>query len=55
MQGESYKIDRDAQGDIKQFLAMEQNGIANLINIVNQDMRDLNLISEGLREMRKLR
>lgn len=51
VKNEKYKMDPQAQEDIKQFLKMEQNGIQNLINIINKDMKDLKIICEGLSKM----
>jgi len=48
---ENYTVDPKAQEDIKQFLTMEQNGISHLVNIVNQDLKDLKIISEGMSEV----
>ncbi|KAJ8979279.1 hypothetical protein NQ317_009893 [Molorchus minor] len=45
-----YLIDADALEDIKQFLKMQQSGIAQLINIVNTDMQSLKIIKEGLQQ-----
>lgn len=53
VQKECYKIDPNVQEDIKQFLSMEQNGISHLISIVNEDMKHLKIVSEGLLSMWK--
>lgn len=47
----NYRIDADAQDEIKQFLKMEQYGITQLIDIINNDMKCLKIISTGLREL----
>lgn len=48
---ERYKMEPNVQEDIKQFLKMEQNGIAHLINIINTDMKHLKIISDGLTKL----
>ncbi|XP_022910266.2 nucleoporin p54 [Onthophagus taurus] len=45
---ERYKMEPKVQDDVKQFLQMEQNGIAYLINVINNDLKDLKLIQYGL-------
>ncbi|XP_076253701.1 nuclear pore complex protein Nup54 [Rhynchophorus ferrugineus] len=51
----NYRIDADAQDEIKQFLRMEQYGITQLISIINNDMKCLKIISTGLRELAEKR
>ncbi|XP_050305929.1 nucleoporin p54 isoform X2 [Anthonomus grandis grandis] len=46
-----YRIDADAQEDIRQFLKMEQSGISQLVNIVNNDIKALQIISDGYKEL----
>ncbi|KAF2900896.1 hypothetical protein ILUMI_05301 [Ignelater luminosus] len=48
---ERYKMEPNVQEDIKQFLKMEQNGIAHLINIINTDMKHLKIIADGLAKL----
>lgn len=48
---EQYKLEPQAQEDIKQFLRMEQDGIAHLIHIINNDMMALKKISEGMTQL----
>ncbi|KAK5650352.1 hypothetical protein RI129_001381 [Pyrocoelia pectoralis] len=52
-QNQRYQMDVQVQEDIKQFLKMEQNGIAQLIKIINSDLKSLKLISDGLEKMLK--
>lgn len=49
--GEQYKMEPGVQEDIKQFLKMEQNGISHLVEIINNDLRDLKIISEGMNQI----
>lgn len=51
VKNEKYRMEPKAQDDIKQFLKMEQNGIAHLISIINQDLQDLKIISDGMQEL----
>lgn len=44
-------MDTKAQEDIKQFLHMQQQGIAELVKIVNEDLKDLKTIQDGLHEV----
>ncbi|XP_057668098.1 nucleoporin p54 [Diorhabda carinulata] len=46
----SYRLDAEAQEEIKQFLKMEQSGIAQLINIIQTDLKVLNIINDGLKQ-----
>lgn len=48
-----YQMDAQVQEDIKQFLKMEQNGIAQLIKIIHSDLKSLKVISEGLEKIIK--
>ncbi|XP_060524640.1 nucleoporin p54 [Cylas formicarius] len=52
---QKYRLDAEAQDEIKQFLKMEQHGISQLISIINNDMQALKLITEGLKEMEQQR
>ncbi|KAH1022783.1 hypothetical protein HUJ04_012128 [Dendroctonus ponderosae] len=46
-----YQVNADAQDEIKQFLKLEQNGISQLINIVDTDLKSLQIITDGLKEL----
>lgn len=48
---EHYQIDKTVQQDIRQFLKMEQNGISHLVDIINNDLKDLKIISDGMNEL----
>ncbi|CAH0553376.1 unnamed protein product [Brassicogethes aeneus] len=48
---QNYRVDADAQEEIKQFLKMEQNGISQLINIINGDLQSIKIINEGLQQV----
>lgn len=52
---EMYKMDSKAQEDIKQFLQMQQQGIAELVKIVHDDLRDLKIIQDGLNEANQMK
>nr|CAD7457776.1 unnamed protein product [Timema tahoe] len=41
---EKYTMDETVQDEVRQYLAMEQNGMAQLINIIQADMADLTTI-----------
>lgn len=45
---ERYSMDPSVQDDIKQFLVMEQNGMAHLIETIQTDMATLKIIKEGM-------
>ncbi|XP_069702368.1 nucleoporin p54 [Periplaneta americana] len=45
---ERYSMDPAIQDDIKQFLVMEQNGMAHLIETIQRDMSNLKIIKEGM-------
>ncbi|XP_074033237.1 nuclear pore complex protein Nup54 isoform X1 [Leptinotarsa decemlineata] len=47
----TYKLDVDAQDEIKQLLKMEQGGITQLINIIQNDLEALNIINTGMKQM----
>lgn len=49
--GEKYKIQPAVQEDIRQFLKLEHNGIAHLVEMINKDLRDLKIISEGMNQL----
>ncbi|CAH2002285.1 unnamed protein product [Acanthoscelides obtectus] len=46
-----YRLDTEAQEEIKQLLKMEHNGIAQLVNIIKGDLHALNTIQEGMKQM----
>lgn len=48
---ETYVLDPKVQEDVKQFLTMEQNGITHLISIINEDLKDLKVITGGMNEI----
>lgn len=48
---QQYRIDADAQDEIKQLLKMQQGGIGQLINIIHTDLQTLNIISEGMKQI----
>lgn len=48
---QNYRIDADAQEEIKQFLKMQQNGIGQLINIINNDLQSIKIINEGMKQI----
>lgn len=48
---EHYQVDPNVQQDIKQFLKMEQNGINHLVDIINNDLKDLKIITDGMKEL----
>ncbi|XP_066138209.1 probable nucleoporin Nup54 [Euwallacea fornicatus] len=50
-----YRVDADAQDEIKQFLRMEQNGISQLIDIVNTDQKSLEIVKSGMKELAEKR
>lgn len=52
---EAYQMDPNVQEDIKQFLMMQQQGIAQLVKIVNDDLNDLKIIQDGLNEVIQLK
>ncbi|GFG29847.1 hypothetical protein Cfor_00778 [Coptotermes formosanus] len=45
---ERYTMDPAIQDDIKQFLVMEQNGMAHLIETIQTDVASLKIIKEGM-------
>ncbi|KAJ8921691.1 hypothetical protein NQ315_010601 [Exocentrus adspersus] len=47
----NYRLDAEAQEEIKQFLKMQQNGIAQLINIINNDLQAIKIMNEGMKQM----
>ncbi|CAG9822399.1 unnamed protein product [Phaedon cochleariae] len=47
----NYRLDGEAQDEIKQFLKMEQNGISQLINIIQTDLEALNIINDGMKKI----
>lgn len=48
---QQYRIDSEAQEEIKQLLKMEQNGISQLMNIIRTDLQALNTISNGMKQI----
>lgn len=50
---QQYRIDADAQDEIKQLLKMQQGGISQLINIIHTDLQTLNIIGEGMKQILK--
>nr|CAH7743766.1 unnamed protein product [Callosobruchus chinensis] len=46
-----YRLDTEAQEEIRQLLKMEHNGIAQLVNIIKSDLQALNIIQEGMKQM----
>ncbi|CAG9768757.1 unnamed protein product [Ceutorhynchus assimilis] len=48
-----YNLVPETKDDIKQFLHMQQNAIAQLINIVASDLQSLQIITKGLKEMKE--
>nr|CAD7599427.1 unnamed protein product [Timema genevievae] len=48
---EKYTMDETVQDEVRQYLAMEQNGMAQLINIIQADMADLTTIKNGMMRM----
>ncbi|GLH05472.1 Putative nucleoporin Nup54, partial [Gryllus bimaculatus] len=47
-EAERYAMDPGVQEDIKQFLLMEQNGMAHLIDIIQNDLASLKIMKDGL-------
>lgn len=48
---ETYELDSKSQEEIKQLLQLQQQGIAELVKIVNADMDDLKTIRDGLNDV----
>ncbi|CAH1776827.1 unnamed protein product [Owenia fusiformis] len=46
----SYQVDNSVQGEIKQHLKQQQEGLQYLIEIIKDDFEDLKLIEQGLSE-----
>ena len=46
-----YKLIPETQGELKDFLQLQQNGISKLVDIVKEDMRSLNIMIEGMRQI----
>nr|CAI5859905.1 unnamed protein product [Callosobruchus analis] len=46
-----YRLDTEAQEEIKQLLRMEHNGIAQLVNIIKSDLQALSIIQEGMKQI----
>lgn len=45
---EQYRIEPAAKEDLRQFLKLEQKGIAEVVKMVNKDLKDLKIMQEGL-------
>lgn len=45
---EQYRINPEAQEDVRQFIQMEQTGIQKVVETINQDLKDLKTIQDGL-------
>ncbi|XP_011868731.1 PREDICTED: probable nucleoporin Nup54 [Vollenhovia emeryi] len=48
---ERYTMDPIAQDDIKTYLSMEQQGMAQLISTINADLESLKIIKDGMSEL----
>ncbi|RZC41236.1 Nup54 and/or Med3 domain containing protein, partial [Asbolus verrucosus] len=46
-----YKLLPESQGELKEFLQLQQNGISKLVDIVKEDMRSLNIMTDGMRQI----
>ncbi|RZF40093.1 hypothetical protein LSTR_LSTR002496 [Laodelphax striatellus] len=46
-----YVMDPTMQDDIRQYLMMEQNGMAHLIEVIQNDLHDLKLMKEGTKKL----
>jgi nuclear pore complex protein Nup54 len=46
-----YKLVPESQLELKDFLQLQQNGIAKLVDIVKEDSRSLNIMIEGMRQI----
>lgn len=47
---QQYRIDAEAQDEIKQLLKMQQGGISQLINVIHADLQTLDIISAGMKQ-----
>uniref|UniRef100_S4PS12 Putative nucleoporin Nup54 n=2 Tax=Pararge aegeria TaxID=116150 RepID=S4PS12_9NEOP len=45
---ERYHLDAGAQEDMKQFLSLQQRGMAHLLDTARKDLAALNTIAEGM-------
>ncbi|VVC89587.1 unnamed protein product [Leptidea sinapis] len=48
---ERYQLDPGAQEDVKQFLSLQQRGMAHLMETARQDLATLNTIAEGMSKL----
>jgi len=48
---ERYHLDPDAQEDVKQFLTLQQRGMAHLLDTARKDLAALNTIAEGMSKL----
>lgn len=48
---QTYRVDSEAQDEIKEFLTMEQNGINQLVSIVNSDLQAIKIMNDGMQQM----
>ncbi|XP_044257771.1 nuclear pore complex protein Nup54 [Tribolium madens] len=46
-----YKLVQESQAELKDFLQLQQNGISKLVEIVKEDMRSLNIMVDGMRQL----
>ncbi|XP_039289156.1 probable nucleoporin Nup54 isoform X1 [Nilaparvata lugens] len=46
-----YSMDPTMKDDIRQYLMMEQNGMAHLIEVIQNDLQDLKLMKEGTKKL----
>ncbi|XP_037300361.1 probable nucleoporin Nup54 isoform X2 [Manduca sexta] len=51
MTHERYQLDPDAQEDVKQFLTLQQRGMAHLLDTARKDLAALNTIAEGMAQL----
>ncbi|KAJ0181046.1 hypothetical protein K1T71_003131 [Dendrolimus kikuchii] len=48
---ERYQLDPGAQEDVKQFLSLQQRGMAHLMDMARKDLTALNTIAEGMAQL----
>lgn len=46
-----YAIDKDSTDEVKNFIGMQQNAIAVLVDLASQDLLDLKIIQEGMKKI----
>ena len=46
-----YTLDKDSEDEMKAFLTMQQNAMEFLIETVNNDLKALNIITEGMSQL----